>query len=77
MIWEHNGDGDVQESVIWEQRRGWRVQGKTEHRTTVSSGHDNITTLWGYTRVASHNMGEKKDTKRSMLWPTCQWLEKK
>ena len=44
---------------------------------TVSQGHDKNTALWGYTRVASHNMGEKKDTERAMLWPTCQRLEKK
>ena len=43
----------------------------------MSPGQDNNTALWGYTSVASHNIGEKKDTKRTMLWPTCQWLEKK
>ena len=67
----------MQESVIWEQRWRWRTQGKTEYRITVSQGHENNTALWGYTGVASHNMGEPKDTKRTMLWPACQWLEKK
>ena len=76
MIWEQNGDEDVQESVIWVQRWRWRVQGKTEHSITVSQGHDNKTALCGYTRVASHNMGEEKNTKRTMLWLLCQWLEK-
>ena len=71
--------GQGRRAVISDLGEKIEMETCTVRQNTGSQYHKDriITQLWGYTRVASHNMQGKIDTKRTMLWPTYQRLEKK